>query len=96
MADSVSVSQVEKDILMFRALAGWRFEGMLCEADDIDTGAMWECPLLVALPRVPDGPRISAIPRRQSSGSPGSGLHPLEQQRVRSFCCSWVVPCHAV
>lgn len=30
-------------------LAGWRFDGMLCEADNTETGAMWECPLLLEL-----------------------------------------------
>ena len=28
---------------------GWRFEGTLCEADSVDTGAMWECPLIARL-----------------------------------------------
>lgn len=32
---------------------GWRYDGMLCEAEDLDTGAMWECPLLIQLNRVP-------------------------------------------
>lgn len=26
---------------------------MLCEAEDLDTGAMWECPLLIELNSVP-------------------------------------------
>ena len=28
---------------------GWRFEGTLCEAESVDTGAMWECPLIARL-----------------------------------------------
>jgi hypothetical protein len=42
---------------------------MLCEADSVDTGAMWECPLLVLLPWVHDGPRSSSMLRRQLSDS---------------------------
>ena len=30
-------------------MAGWRYDGMLCEADNTETGAMWECPLLLEL-----------------------------------------------
>lgn len=40
---------------------------MLCEADSVDTGAMWECPLLVKLPWVHDGPRSPSMLRRQLS-----------------------------
>ena len=42
-------------------LAGWRYEGTLCEADTPDTGAMWECPLLSRLdPPPPDWPAVRA------------------------------------
>lgn len=71
--------------------AGWRFEGLLCEADDIDTGAMWECPLMVALPRLPDGPRISAIPRRQASGSFNSVPSASDQLKVRHRTHIWLI-----
>lgn len=36
---------------------GWRVVGMLCEADDLSTGKMWECPILVKLHRVPESTR---------------------------------------
>lgn len=40
-------------------LAGWRYEGTLCEADSPDTGAMWECPLLCRLDPPPsDWPAV--------------------------------------
>ncbi len=48
--------------------SGWRYDGMLCEADSVDTGAMWECPLLLALTVVPEEHR-----RRSALGS----LHSL-------------------
>lgn len=35
--------------------SGWREVGMLCEAESLDTGKMWECPILVQLPRVAEG-----------------------------------------
>ncbi|KAL4420475.1 hypothetical protein ABPG75_010131 [Micractinium tetrahymenae] len=34
-------------------LEGWELEGTLCEAQNTDTGVVWECPLLVALDPVP-------------------------------------------
>lgn len=37
--------------------AGWRYDGMLCEADTIEAGAMWECPLLARLTNVPEHAR---------------------------------------
>ncbi|KAK9810230.1 hypothetical protein WJX72_007025 [[Myrmecia] bisecta] len=40
---------------------GWRYDGMLCEADTVDTGAMWECPLLVKLDVRPDHPKPISI-----------------------------------
>lgn len=36
--------------------AGWRYDGMLCEADDLNYGAMWECPLLIELNTIPTHP----------------------------------------
>ena len=36
--------------------AGWRYESMLCEADNVDTGVMWECPLLLELQQAPTLP----------------------------------------
>lgn len=33
---------------------GWRYDGLLCEAEDLDTGAMWECPLLIELNKKPE------------------------------------------
>ena len=36
--------------------AGWRYESMLCEADNVDTGVMWECPLLLELQQAPSLP----------------------------------------
>lgn len=44
--------------------SGWRYDGTLCEADSVDTGAMWECPLLLALTVVPEEHR-----RRSALGS---------------------------
>ena len=44
-----------------RLRAGWRFESMLCEADDVDTGAMWECPLLLELQQAPLQPRRTSV-----------------------------------
>ena len=42
------------------ALVGWRFDGMLCEADNTETGAMWECPLLLELTQTQASPKTSA------------------------------------
>lgn len=42
------------------ALAGWRFDGMLCEANNTETGAMWECPLLLELTQTQASPKASA------------------------------------
>ena len=39
------------------AFAGWRYDGMLCEADTVESGAMWECPLLARLQIVPEHAR---------------------------------------
>lgn len=39
-------------IMIYRSeslYGGWHFDGMLCEADNTETGAMWECPLLMEL-----------------------------------------------
>jgi sucrose-6-phosphate hydrolase SacC (GH32 family) len=33
--------------------AGWELEGTLCEGSSVDTGVVWECPLLVPLAPVP-------------------------------------------
>ena len=42
---------------MVEHCAGWRYDGMLCEADNVETGAMWECPLLARLEIVPEHAR---------------------------------------
>lgn len=47
------------ELILF-ALAGWRFDGMLCEADNTETGAMWECPLLLELTQTQADPKASA------------------------------------
>lgn len=44
--------------------AGWRFDGMLCQADNTETGAMWECPLLLELTQTQAPPK----PSEQSTG----------------------------
>ena len=43
-------------------VTGWRYDGLLCEADNTDCGAMWECPLLFELERRPNaaGPQAPA------------------------------------
>ena len=41
--------------------AGWRYDGMLCLADTPDTGAMWECPLLLELQQVPPDVRPAGL-----------------------------------
>ena len=46
---------------------GWRFEGTLCEAESVDTGAMWECPLIARLSERDGGEG------EQRGGSGGSG-----------------------
>ena len=46
--------------------SGWRFDGWLCEALSVDTGLMWECPLLCPLEFV----RESAFSRALSSLQP--------------------------
>ena len=43
---------------------GWRFDGMLCEADNTETGAMWECPLLLELTQTQASPKLN----EQSTG----------------------------
>lgn len=35
------------------APAGWELEGTLCEAQNTETGVVWECPLLVPLDPIP-------------------------------------------
>lgn len=49
-------------------LSGWRFDGMLCEAEDLDTGAMWECPLLIQLNRVPTVSRQASTDTMEALG----------------------------
>lgn len=44
--------------------AGWRYDGMLCEADNTETGAMWECPLLLELTQT----QPNAKPSAQTTG----------------------------
>jgi len=41
--------------------AGWRYDGMLCLADTPDTGAMWECPLLLELQQLPADMRPAGL-----------------------------------
>ena len=41
---------------------------MLCEAEDLDTGAMWECPLLIQLNRVPQQSRRQSEEAMRSLG----------------------------
>lgn len=43
---------------------GWRYDGMLCQADNVETGAMWECPLLLELTQTEAKPK----PSEQSTG----------------------------
>eukprot|EP00891_Asterochloris_glomerata_P002385 jgi/Astpho2/2385/gw1.00044.86.1_t len=46
-------------IMIYRSselTGGWRYESMLCEADNVDTGVMWECPLLLELQQAPSLP----------------------------------------
>ena len=50
-------------------MAGWRFDGMLCEASSMDTGAMWECPLLIELTTVPESGRLSSLGSLRSVSS---------------------------
>lgn len=51
--------RVHSKMLLFRILlknvilTGWRYDGMLCEAKDLQCGAMWECPILLELNQVP-------------------------------------------
>ena len=69
--------------------AGWRYEGMLCESEVADTGAMWECPLLAQLPVMPEHARphpmygglsglktLSNSYNNISAFSPRNGSHP--------------------
>lgn len=49
--------------------SGWRHDGMLCEADTVDTGTMWECPLLLSLTQVSEEQRRRSAP---------SGLQPIK------------------
>ena len=51
---------------------GWRFEGTLCEAESVDTGTMWECPLIARLSEREEGDGASG--RGGASGSGGSGV----------------------
>ena len=59
-----------------RLLGGWELEGLLCAAATIDTGAVWECPLLVPLAPLPRSPRPA-------------GKHVSERVRVEPchHCC---------
>lgn len=46
----------------------WTYAGMLCVAETTDTGAMWECPLLLELQALPDDVRPTGLgPRNASS-----------------------------
>lgn len=47
--------------------AEWEYDGMLCVADTTDTGAMWECPLLLELQELPDSVRPCGLGRRGAS-----------------------------
>lgn len=48
--------------------AGWKFEGWLCEAANVDTGLMWECPLLAPLEFIRDA--APSVRRTMSSLRP--------------------------
>ena len=61
--------------------AGWRYDGLLCEADNTDTGAMWECPLLFELEKRPDGASRQSsanISREGDAASSVSERSPLQ------------------
>ncbi|KAL3140314.1 hypothetical protein ABBQ38_004579 [Trebouxia sp. C0009 RCD-2024] len=54
-------------IMIYRSeslYGGWRYDGMLCQADNVETGAMWECPLLLELTQTETKPKLS----EQSTG----------------------------
>lgn len=66
-------------VLIYRStdlLSGWRYDGMLCESDDsTETGAMWECPLLLELTQASeDVTSRSPLSRRSSGVVPGGRL----------------------
>jgi sucrose-6-phosphate hydrolase SacC (GH32 family) len=48
-------------------IAEWEYDGMLCVAANTDTGAMWECPLLLELQELPDVLRPLGLGRRGCS-----------------------------
>lgn len=49
---------------------GWRFDGMLCEADNADAGLMWECPILLQLNRIPEhSPMVRGMHAFPTSGA---------------------------
>ncbi|DBA96005.1 TPA: hypothetical protein ACH3X1_001510 [Trebouxia sp. C0004] len=65
-------------IMIYRSeslYGGWRFDGMLCEANNTETGAMWECPLLLELTQTQASPKASA----QTTGGIQS-IHDLHTQ----------------
>ncbi|KAK9821729.1 hypothetical protein WJX81_006531 [Elliptochloris bilobata] len=51
---------------------GWRYDGMLCEAENAETGAMWECPLLCQLPTLPEPRRLTNLASLRAAGGLGA------------------------
>ena len=49
---------------------------MLCEADNVDTGAMWECPLLVEL-------NTTAVGRKRGSSGNLQGINTIRDSHTQ-------------
>lgn len=66
--------------MRFGGCTGWRYDGLLCEADNTDTGAMWECPLLFELEKRPDSqPHLDERQLAAQSSTAEPPVHPSEQ-----------------
>ena len=74
------VVSCQEAVLKHVVCAGWRYDGLLCEADNTDTGAMWECPLLFELEKRPDSqPHLDERQVAAHSSAAQPPVHPSQQ-----------------
>lgn len=71
--------------------AEWQYDGMLCGAESIAAGAMWECPLLLELQSIPDVARpVGLGPRgRTNLCHPEKVYKYVSSLRLSLTCHAW-------
>ena len=61
---------------------------MLCEATDLDSGAMWECPLLIQLNRVPENTQQASNETMQALGEAFNNISAFTEKTQGDFARS--------